>query len=163
MHPNDRKVLKKALASLPASRRASMESILLQDANPASKDQNLPSHYYGLKGGVQASLQDDLGYDADPNSEDQNLPEHYYGLPPKGVQASLKRARYRYPREADAIDDALPQRAQALYTKLVTDGKLRSNLMAELRAAMIATGESLGISPGITRAATEEMLDPSNY
>jgi hypothetical protein len=88
MNPNDRKILKRALASLPSTRQASLESVLLQDADPASKNQNRPEFYYGLKGGVQASLHEDLVVDAEPGSEDQNLPEHYYGLPPKGVQAS---------------------------------------------------------------------------
>ena len=233
MNPTDRKVLKRALSSLPPSRRASMESILLQDADPVSRNQNKPEFYLGLPPkGVQASgkpvrltpkeiaradheipdrpftivvrPQADgrywvaaidvntghplLGW-SNPNlgqmfvDEKSHIPsavrsigrdlhkhtgfatnmtDQMRHLHYKGIQAS-KTARYRYPREADAIDDALPQRAQALYTKLVTVGKLSARLMQELREAMLATGESLGISPGIARAAAEEMLDPSNY
>jgi len=56
MNPTDRKILKKALASLPASRRASIESVLLEDADPSSENQNKPESYYGLEPkGIQAS------------------------------------------------------------------------------------------------------------
>lgn len=266
MNPNDRKILKRALASLPPSRRASLEGILLQDADPVSKNQNRPEFYYGMKGGIQASLREDLAEDADPASGDQNKPESYYGLPPKGVQASGKpvrltpkeiaradyeipdrpftivvrpqadgrywvaaidvntghpllgwgnpnlgqmfvdekshipsavrmigrdlhkhtgfatnmtdqmrhqhykgvqasgkTARYRYGAEADLIDDALPPRAQALYTKLVTVGKLRSNLMRELKEAMLATAATLPIDQRRAALAVDEMLNPENY
>ncbi len=55
MNPTDRKILKQALASLPSSRRASLESLLVEDAIPESQDQNLPEAYYGLEPkGVQA-------------------------------------------------------------------------------------------------------------
>lgn len=162
MDSNDRKILKRALASLPPSRRASMESILLQDADPVSRNQNKPGSYYGMRGGVQASMQEELEEDADPVSENQNKPEFYMGFPPKGIQAS-KTARYRYGTEADAIDDALPRRAQALYTKLVTVGKLPARLMQELREAMLATAATLPLDQRRAALAVEEMLDPSNY
>jgi hypothetical protein len=140
-----------------------LEGILLQDADPVSKNQNRPEFYYGMKGGIQASLREDLAEDADPASGDQNKPESYYGLPPKGVQASGKTARYRYGAEADLIDDALPPRAQALYTKLVTVGKLRSNLMRELKEAMLATAATLPIDQRRAALAVDEMLNPENY
>ena len=56
MNPTDRKILKKALASLPSSRRASIAQILLSDSEPSSENQNKPESYYGLEPkGVQAS------------------------------------------------------------------------------------------------------------
>ncbi len=56
MNPNDRKILKRAIAFLPPTRRASIEALLLRDSDPTSEDQNKPEHYYGLPPkGVQAS------------------------------------------------------------------------------------------------------------
>ena len=42
--------------------------------------------------GRAASAGDLAKEDADPASHDQNKPETYYGLPPKGIQASKRRA-----------------------------------------------------------------------
>ncbi len=56
---SDSKILREVLASLPTSRRASMEALLLEDADPESLDQNLPDFYYGFEPrGVQAGIQD---------------------------------------------------------------------------------------------------------
>lgn len=55
MTPSDKKILKQALASLPSSRRASLESVLVEDADPSSENQNKPESYYGLEPkGIQA-------------------------------------------------------------------------------------------------------------
>lgn len=55
MTPTDKKILRQALASLPSARKASLESVLLEDSDPVSEDQNLPESYYGLPPkGVQA-------------------------------------------------------------------------------------------------------------
>ena len=108
MTPSDKKILKQALASLPSSRRASLESVLVEDADPSSDNQNKPESYYGLEPkGVQAmedhkilkqalaslpvsrraAFEEILLADSEPASKDQNKPESYYGLAPKGIQA----------------------------------------------------------------------------
>jgi len=64
MTPSDKKILKQALASLPSSRRASLESVLVEDADPSSENQNKPESYYGLEPkGVQARKNLNAGSD----------------------------------------------------------------------------------------------------
>ena len=64
MTPSDKKILKQALASLPSSRRASLESVLVEDADPSSENQNKPESYYGLEPkGIQARKNLNAGSD----------------------------------------------------------------------------------------------------
>lgn len=56
MNSSDRKILSRALAGISHSRKASLESVLLEDSDPGSKDQNKPESYYDLEPrGVQGT------------------------------------------------------------------------------------------------------------
>lgn len=70
---------------------------------------------------------------------------------------------YHYPHEADEIDKALTQSGQRLYSKLVSEGKLRTGDMTKLQKEMEDAASRIGLDIHRAKQAIEEMLDPANY
>lgn len=77
----------------------------------------------------------------------------------KAILAGLSKiSRYKYPEEVDAIEAALSQRGQDLFTELVEKGKLHPSRMRVLKQEALSAAGRAGIEPLVANDAIVELL-----